>query len=270
MNSLSEAMMLAAFGDSRPNFGEHDAQIRAVAGDWLTCGFPQVVVGHKLAASLCATTISKESTRTVVSPWRTFLVLVPTGLLPGVAPGTSDPSPTDEVVGIFVTGDIVRRAIVFFSHDMFFAPLDSSTEEEEEQVLESVGRKLVPWGSEHVTPVIEMSIRLALGAMIELDSKEHRDRRQGQPPRYNPPRRGSPLPKAWTFQLARNVKVDVREAVRSYCVGAGKSPTVQILVRGHSKRQACGPGLADRKWITIEPYWRGPEDAPIAVRSHVL
>ena len=27
---------------------------------------------------------------------------------------------------------------------------------------------------------------------------------------------------------------------------------------------------ADRRWIHVEPYWRGPEDAPIALRSHKL
>jgi hypothetical protein len=54
----------------------------------------------------------------------------------------------------------------------------------------------------------------------------------------------------------------------AYMVVRRIPPSVQCLVRGHWKRQPCGHELQDRKWIQIEPYWRGPEDAPIAVRSH--
>lgn len=38
--------------------------------------------------------------------------------------------------------------------------------------------------------------------------------------------------------------------------------------RGHHKRQAHGTGGLLRKWIHVEPYWRGGEDAPIAVKTH--
>ena len=76
-------------------------------------------------------------------------------------------------------------------------------------------------------------------------------------------------PQTWTFQLARDVKIDCRAAVRDYVRGlAASSPVVQSLVRGHWKRQPHGPGGTERKTIFIEPYWRGPEEAPIAVRAH--
>ena len=67
------------------------------------------------------------------------------------------------------------------------------------------------------------------------------------------------------------MRVDVREAVRGFVAGTRRTaPAVQVLVRGHWKRQAHGPAMAQRKMIHIEPYWRGPEDAPIAVRGHKL
>lgn len=34
--------------------------------------------------------------------------------------------------------------------------------------------------------------------------------------------------------------------------------------------QVCGPANAERRLTWVEPYWRGPEDAQIPVRSHVV
>ena len=69
--------------------------------------------------------------------------------------------------------------------------------------------------------------------------------------------------------IGRPIAVDVSEAVRRDAAeGTHASPTVQTLVRGHIKRQVCGADRADRKLIWIEPYWRGPEEAPILVRPY--
>jgi hypothetical protein len=66
---------------------------------------------------------------------------------------------------------------------------------------------------------------------------------------------------------------DCRPWVREY-VARGevkrRAPGVQRLVRGHQKRQHHGPRNTLVKWIHVEPYWAGAEDAPIAVRSHRL
>lgn len=36
----------------------------------------------------------------------------------------------------------------------------------------------------------------------------------------------------------------------------------EVLVKGHRKQQAYGPGWAYRKWIRIRPYTKGPEGVP--------
>lgn len=76
-----------------------------------------------------------------------------------------------------------------------------------------------------------------------------------------------------TVVLRREVVVDCRDWLEKHLRGdadANRMLSVQTLVRGHWKRQPHGPNATERKYIHVEPYWRGPEDAPIAVRSHIL
>jgi hypothetical protein len=68
------------------------------------------------------------------------------------------------------------------------------------------------------------------------------------------------------YAIRDSIKIDCREAVREYVSHGGKSPLVRTMVRGHWRNQACGQGRKKRKWIHIEPHWRGPIDAPISAR----
>lgn len=71
-----------------------------------------------------------------------------------------------------------------------------------------------------------------------------------------------------TYVIGSPIDLDVREAVAEYIAKGGTSPKVQSLVRGHYKRQPYGPGRAARKVVWVQPYWRGPEDAPIVARPY--
>jgi opacity protein-like surface antigen len=111
--------------------------------------------------------------------------------------------------------------------------------------------------------------RLLVGVCMEMDGRpnEASSSRGGSSKR----KRASDQPTIRRYVLRRDVKVNLVQQVRDFVSGrVATSPTVQSLIRGHWKRQAHGPGGTERKWIHVEPYSRGPEDAPIAVRSHVL
>jgi len=75
--------------------------------------------------------------------------------------------------------------------------------------------------------------------------------------------------RARTYKFIQNVKLtnETEKLTRDFIAGRG-SPTVQTIVRRHRKRVACGKGRQDRRWVTVEPYKRGPKDAPIGIRSH--
>lgn len=86
----------------------------------------------------------------------------------------------------------------------------------------------------------------------------------GRPLRREPPPHRSII-------IGRPLSIDVTEAVRADArSGAHTAPSVQTLVRGHIKRQVVGVGRTGRKVVWIEPYWRGPEDAPILARPHLV
>ncbi len=87
------------------------------------------------------------------------------------------------------------------------------------------------------------------------------------PTRARTNERGDPV--ARTYRLYPVVHSDCRDYVRGYLRGERSSvPHVRTLVMGHYRNQPHGPGRSERKVIWIQPHWRGPEDAPLAVRPH--
>lgn len=68
--------------------------------------------------------------------------------------------------------------------------------------------------------------------------------------------------------------IEVGGVVRPLGRPAGQSSAtrvdVRLLVRGHWKNQAHGPGMTLRKLIHVEPYWRGPEMAELVDRPYLV
>lgn len=211
---------------------------------WHSCGFPSIVLGHRLAASLMCTSL--PSNILLSPPWPEFQIVLPAGLLPyrDTHLAIAHVSPGNPWAFTFYLGNNDDPKATDWVHEL--------DEETRRRLRGSV-------------------CDLVVGICIEMDTPPIRERILLGPPRHRLSKRKSATPTAWTFQLTRDVKVDMREAVRDYIFGRrGSCPIVQSFVRGHHKHQPCGPGGTLRKWIHIEPYWRGPEDAPIAVRAHNL
>jgi len=249
------------------------------ACEWCMNGFPRVVLGHKHAASLMATRTRAESIPDARAPWTAFLVDVPQGLLAWV-PGEGRANLRDGADSIEIYGGKVGHALVTANgSDVSIIPLAADMTF---TVIEPVaGKGLAEFGNidlrnqtlgtpdERNHASLTMLSRLVLGVCMEMTSSSYSGEKVGVRPMKTDPRTGEP--RTWTFQLTRNVKVDCRDAVRAYSEGKSRSsPTVQCLVRGHWKQQPFGKGGSDRKNIFIEPYWRGPEDAPIASRNHLI
>ncbi len=257
---------------------------------WTANGLPLIEPSHKLAASLMATSIPSEITAhgaLETSPWSTFAVMIPSNLVRISAVGKGGDSCVFwEPDTVFVeTCDDFTRLLIFSIKGSFLtwcfselAEMGESTHDEFEEELWSMYSSgevsdVKPVGTTAERMAVSnaraqaLISRLVAGVCLELDQPKYREviaegRKTGEA-------RKSKTPKAWTFKLTRDVKVDCREWVRAYVRGDSESrPYVQSLVRGHHKLQAHGPGSLLRKRIHIEPYWRGDEDAPIAVKTH--
>ncbi len=259
---------------------------------WVKCGMPQVEVSHRLAASLMATSVTKGQTAEIALPWDAFVVLVPSGMLKAAAFDERrggeyfwSPesifvllSPRNGRLLVYMFGDC---EVMSYDFDGLSGLSEASLSDEISDKFEPTTVREESWElggttdllnmvADHNSRVIALAARLVFGACAELDNAERREEIERDSPAMKAAagsRRGKP--KAWTFKLTRDVKVDCRQWVGEYLGGSsGSKPYVQSLVRGHHKRQAHGAGGLLRKWIHVEPYWRGGEDAPIAVKTH--
>lgn len=236
---------------------------------WKLNGFPVFKPTHKLAASLMATHVPSDHLDEIKTPFSSFLIEVPQGLIPG-CPVThmgvihSDTSETCD-------GSRFRYWVVRMTHNVanIFDGMEfgSLAEFEENSERLGVGDKLLA--------------RLVINVMIEAEQPSVREEilkvrkrlKDGEEPsvqKQKKVKKEDAAAKAWGIDLRRDIKVDVRTWVSDYVKHGGKSPSVQTLVRGHQKRQRHGSRGELRKWIHIAPYWRGPEDAPVVVRGHVM
>lgn len=221
-----------------------------IAVDWYEHGKPTVVLGHKLASSFMMTNTPVELLREVRAPFSTVCIMVPNDLLFLEGESTSSIFVShaflDSVVALMRTGKHVGSKMYMMTASTLRELLN------------------IPADAANVQYAL-MARRLIVGVFTYMTSNGPMKRREksGRSKRKGPPEK-------IVFQLTQSVKHNFKQVVRDYVAGKSRKMTLQTVVRGHWKRQRCGKGGTERKRIFIEPYWRGPEDAPVALRPHVL
>jgi hypothetical protein len=213
-----------------------------------------------------ATTMAPEDAKYIRLPWETMAVECPgdftsvgeMGCLRSVF-ATEVPGHAERIVLGFFDNSICKLRVTDFGNLLEAASKGGRVDTIHISVADSEMQRAAT-----------LCARLFVGACLELQ--------EGTPIRPSSPsgshgktKRGSEEPTSWTYTLRRECKVDARQHVATYASGRLRGPVaVQTFVRGHWKRQAHGPNHSLRKWIHIEPFWRGPEDAPIVVRPHAI
>ena len=241
---------------------------------WYDCGMPTITLGHKLAASYMTTKLPADVIDEVKSPFPAFLLEIPDGLV-----NMQDGLQSHQVTGIryvllcsepYVTGGwcmcaysdgpstLWRRhkklseMVKEFSHDdVVESAFGLDLDDMDGRALELIGR-LAICSMMHMTN----------GAKVKTVGKNHVN--------YRGRNRGGEAPERHIFQLCHDVQHDVRQVVRDYMNGTGHKLNVQLLASGYWRQQTHGPRNSLRRRQFIEPAWRGPKDAPIAQRKHVL
>lgn len=298
------AKMLAATKPAMQSFAEDFGEDRASAGNqlwelltqardlgqaamlsyyaraaWYDCGMPTVEVSHKLSAAFMVTQASKDVIEEVMPPFKTFLIEVPDKLI-HVKDSTQDAlvevrallvsrlkMADDVYVWMYfacTTGNVHiwrygRDLNIFVKGDTQSnvpkGPLDMDLEDIDERAAAMLGR-------------------LMINTCMYMTNQGDEARPVGRGHQaYRGPgrRRESPEPLRRVFKLTPDVKHDFRESVRNYIAGVTRKMTVQREVTGHWKHnQVYGPGRSLRKRLFIQPYWRGPADAPIAMGKHKI
>ncbi|MBI2395058.1 MAG: hypothetical protein HYV09_36145 [Deltaproteobacteria bacterium] len=237
------------------------------AARWAGYVFPRVVLGQKLCAALMATKAPGDVLGDLRPPWPAYLIDVPHGLL--MVPDISGSALVSlDLLCVHHESDGIRVMLRSRSSMIILADRAESWA----AALLDEDDELDVWAQQHSLPIddqhkraLECAWRLAIGVELEMD-----DRSNVKPPRARTKRDAQRRSIADnTHMLVRNVDLDCRDAIGAYVSGrAQRAPSVRTLVRGHWKRQPVGPASADRKWIHVEPYWRGPQDGPLAIGVH--
>lgn len=255
-----------------PGDTEHELALLHMKGlwsvTWVDSGCPTLVLASdKFAAALACTRATADIADDLELPWRAFYLKVPPGLLAVARPSTGG------------TRDYSRIAVFGGTMPSIMLLIDPSKEDGATQILgaNTVAELLFADPDQEAFALWEdgdaklrmmnVARRLVVGALYALQTTPQA-RKKSAASHGGSGREGPPRHRA--IMLGRPMRLDLRAEVARYVAEGrgGSPPTVQSLVRGHYKRQVVGIGRGGRKIIWVEPYWRGPEDAPILARPY--
>lgn len=241
---------------------------------WAELGFPRVQLPHRYAAMLMATSIAESEIPNVKVPWANFIIEMPEGLWPKVHLGAVD---LDTVRSVYVrTTNKGVRLEWQGTWASFYDDFDNLSDALQSPTAFNKDIEALPEQQEVFDRVKALTVRLILGISIAMTERAlWTEQKTRFDPSVGSPRKIREVgiePVSRLYKIGRAVKLDLRQEIRSYITGERKGGpvTVRCLVAGHWKNQVHGKGHKLRKWMHIEPYWRGPEDAPVLVRPHVI
>jgi len=236
---------------------------------WAVHAFQRITTAHTYAAALMCSDADRDSLESIETQWHAFLVQVPSGMLT-----------VRDADGRVV--DYNRVLVTQSEYGASIITLDQQNNHPARIVVERSTNlaDLLARGENETARVMSGSIsdptlraivlakRLVAGLLLAMQHADNfkaktypaKERKRDGRKREEPAHR--------VVFVGKPIQVDCRPAVSDYIVngpprkGSGP-PSVQHVVRGHYKRQVVGIGRNGRKTIWIEPYWRGPDGAPI-------
>lgn len=249
------------------------------ASRWADQAFPTFQMGHKYASALMATAVNVDED-SIRPPFKAFLIEVPPGLISVTEEGSDQRFDVRLILVHYLKGregEMVWDFATITTGRVSVWQHGASSKRMLEEHKEGEGKD---WASYSFGMEIEdrdqrvnfLIQRLILNTCLAVSTPDN-SKPIGKTARMKPSElRCSAEPLVRTFQVGKPIQLDCRPAVSDYLEGRkpGKKLSVQTLVAGHWRRQAHGPGGTLRKMIWLEPYWRGPEEAPILTRPHKL
>lgn len=250
------------------------------AARWADQAFPTFRMGHKYAAALMSTSVSVTEDA-IRPPFKAFLIEVPDGLISIIDPNTSQTHDVRYLLAhaIMISGEITWNFAATTTGRVTIWQHGHSTAKMLEEIPVGEGHDWSAYSfgmplEERDQRVNFLLQRLILNTCLAVANPDNISPVGKKATKAMSPSamRSSNEPLVRTFIVGKPIELDCREPVRDFLEGRkpGKKLSVQILVAGHWKSQPHGPKNSLRKVIWREPYWRGPDEAPILTRPHKL
>jgi hypothetical protein len=247
---------------------------------WAVDAFQRITTTHTFAAALMCSDPDRGALEGLEKQWRAFMIILPDNMLVTHRADREE----FEMTRILVSVDDASAKMIFcfpvrnvdrpfVAFEPFQAPTfaDLLLDDPETMCKLPPDKGMYRASYEMSMRTVRMAQRLVAGLLLAMQNTENfKDRAVEAKRSKNKRAPGSPAHRL--IHVGRPLNIDLRPNIESY-IRTGKTgtrrggpPTVQVLVRGHYKRQVYGAGRLLRKVIWIEPFWRGPEEAIINVR----
>jgi len=260
--------------------------------NWKINGYPIIKVGEKFAASSMATNVSKNLSLELRPPFPSFLVDLPKDIL--FFKTTENETFSADYLGVSTEPSQNSQTLLWtvrmmsamsFSRGKDIGMVNCQIDKYISDPINYVKTDIFTYGQPDKTLTkqqtennkpFELASRLiasAVCAMTNAAMVEKVNKKVHEDYKKNPKKATSSKdPSPRVFKIIAPVKVDITKEIREYQLTGckGKQVTVRTIVCGHWHRQAHGPKASLRRWQWVQPYSRGPEDAPLAIRPHIL
>lgn len=276
VRELIRQMKLNAFAQSTASLQVLCAQVHdrgfirwiQATAMWAKNAFPFLCIADEIFASnLASTKVPSDIADDIVPPWDAFRISVPPGLLVSADDRYERMMVNQGNDGLWNITLEGRNGHSLFRERCKLRHLCDQPEDFRESIQ-------IPEfsTSEAEDRVLHMASRIMLALCIKMSDKDTRPEERRSPLNRHPGRRSfnAPIMRKYLFTKPNYIHVDCRKAVSEYLGGGGKTPSVKVLVRGHWKRQVCGERMKDRKFIQVQPYWRGDESLPMSVKKTIV
>lgn len=241
-------------------------EIALFAAKWAVHAFQRLMTSHTFAAALMCSDVQREVLTGIEKQWDAFLVIVPNGML-----GVSRFEFSRVLVATYSYGSQIVLLTTggpgFQPHVPFTARVTDEAPTLADLLVSDGSDLHEDAGSRRC---LIMAKRLVAGLLLNL---QHEPNFKVKKVEARPKKKGREAePEHRIVTIGSPIEIDCREQVKEY-IEHGKSgrkhgpPTVQVMVRGHFRRQVCGVGRMERKVIWIQPFFRGPEAALIQTRG---
>jgi hypothetical protein len=254
---------------------------------WCQAGYAQLVVHQPLAAAFALTDVP-DSLIPEELPWQAFRILLPKS--PVLVHGPNFEGRFDELwlwstladggtttmwclggslLSTFTNGSVQRNFWVIARGATSLRAVTQTVQRHVSELSKTKRTELVTVASESARALVNILLCVAV-QLAERNFERAPAKKAPKGKRWRAPKQ---QPVTTDYVLGRDIRVtgpNLAPVVEAICRGEKKFGLKQWMVRGHKREQAHGPRHSLRKTIWIQPFWKGPVDAPILKRSHEL